>query len=83
MSRSSNMVSNYIAIGQETLSNLMSQKERLKGVQKTTFDMLNYLGISNSLMRSVERRDKIDKWFVYIGMILILLLILYLLWRRK
>lgn len=83
MSRSSNMVNNYIAIGQETLSNLMSQKERLKGVQKTTFDMLNYLGISNSLMRSVERRDKIDKWFVYIGMILILLLILYLLWWRK
>ena len=83
LSRSSNMVNNYIAIGQETLSNLISQKERLKGVQKTTLDMLNYLGISNSLMRSVERRDFVDKWIVYVGMILILLLILYLLWWRK
>ena len=83
LSRSSNMVNNYIAIGQETLSNLISQKERLKGVQKTTLDMLNYLGISNSLMRSVERRDFVDKWIVYIGMILILLLVLYLVWWRK
>lgn len=83
LSRSSNMVNNYIAIGQETISNLMSQKERLKGVQKTTLDMLNYLGISNSLMRSVERRDFVDKWIVYVGMILILLLLVYLLWWRK
>jgi len=77
------MINNYLAIGQETLSNLVSQKERLKGVQKTTLDMLNYLGISNSLMRSVERRDSVDKWIVYIGMFLILLLLFYLLYWRK
>jgi Golgi SNAP receptor complex protein 2 len=77
------MINNYLAIGQETLSSLMSQRDRLKGVQKKTLDMLNYLGISNSLMRSVERRDNVDKWIVYIGMILILLLVFYLLFWRK
>ena len=77
------MINNQLAIGQETLSNLVSQKERLKGVQKTTLDMLNYLGVSNSLMRSVERRDFVDKWIVYVGMVLVLLLVIYLLFWRK
>ena len=74
---SARMMNDYIAIGQETLGNLLSQKERIKGVQRRVFDILNYLGLSNSIMRVVERRDIVDKWIVYIGMMLVTFLLFF------
>lgn len=79
LQRSSKMMNDYLAIGQETLSDLMSQKERLKGIQRKAFDILNSLGIANALMKAVEGRDSVDKWIVYGGMIFILILI-FLVW---
>jgi len=78
--RSSRMVNEYLTMGQETLQDLVSQRERLKSIQRKAFDMLNYLGISNTLMKGVEQRDVVDRWIVIGGMILILVL-LYLVWR--
>jgi Golgi SNAP receptor complex protein 2 len=74
--RSGRMLNEYIAIGQETMSGLMSQKERLKGIQRKAFDILNSLGIANSLMRAVEGRDTVDKWIVFGGMAAILIIII-------
>lgn len=79
LNRSSNMISNYLTIGKDTLDELISQKDRIKVVQRKVFDMLNYLGISNSMMKTVEGRENIDKYIVYVGMILTLI-ILFLLW---
>ena len=70
LNRSSNMINSYIAQGQETLQELLSQKDRLKNVQRKVLDIMNYLGISNSIMKAVERRDFTDKWIVISGMIL-------------
>lgn len=75
LNRTGKMLNEYIAIGQETMSNLGSQKERLKGIQRKAFDILNSLGIANTLMKVVEGRDKVDKWIVYGGMALILVII--------
>lgn len=75
LQRSGRMLNEYIAVGQETMSNLMSQKERLKGIQRKAFDILNSLGIANTLMRAVERRDSVDQWIVYGGMVFIVVLI--------
>jgi Golgi SNAP receptor complex protein 2 len=75
LQRSGRMLNEYIAVGQETMSNLLSQKERLKGIQRKAFDILNSLGIANSLMKAVEGRDGVDKWIVYGGMVFILILI--------
>ena len=75
---SNKMMNDYISIGQETLSNLFAQKERMKGVQRKMFDIINYLGLSNSIMRAVEKRDYTDKWIVITGMVLITLLIVLL-----
>lgn len=75
LGHSSRMMSDYLATGQETLSNLLSQRERLKSVQRKVFDILNYLGLSNTIIKNVERRDSVDKWIVYAGMFFILLLI--------
>lgn len=80
LSRSSQYVNEYLNIGKETLSELISQRERLKGIQRKALDMMNYLGISGNLLKSVEMRDNVDKWIVYTGMAIILL-VLYIIWK--
>lgn len=80
LTRSTRMVNEYLVIGQETLGELVNQKERLKSIQRKAFDMLNYLGLSNTLLRNVERRDGVDKWIVFGGMALISLLLFGIWW---
>lgn len=75
LSQSERMVREYIAIGQTTLSELTSQRDRLKVVQKKALDMMNYLGLSNSIMRFVEKRDVTDRNIVFVGMAVISLLL--------
>lgn len=80
LTRSSHMISEYLTMGQETLGELVSQRERLKSIQRRALDMFNYLGISNTLMKNVERRDVVDNWIVIGGAVLILGL-LWFVWR--
>jgi Golgi SNAP receptor complex protein 2 len=84
LERSSRMINDYLSIGQDTLSELVGQRERLKGIQRKAFDIMNYLGLSNTIMKNVELRDWVDKWLVYIGMIAILGLIflIYFFWKK-
>ncbi len=79
LNQSHSMVRQYIAVGQETLNELISQRDRLKSVQRKVLDMVNYLGLSNSIMRAVENRDFTDKWIVIAGMCIILIF-LFLVW---
>jgi golgi SNAP receptor complex member 2 len=81
--RSQGMVESYLEIGRDTLSELLGQKERLKSAQRKVFDIANYLGLSNSIMKTVEGRDAADKWITYIGMFLILLLLFVIWWWRS
>ena len=53
LTSSSRMVGDYLAVGQETLAELHAQRDRLKGVQKKVFDMLNYLGMYKPVYTSV------------------------------
>ncbi len=78
--RNITLISEYIALSRESLSELFSQKERLKGVQRKVYDILNYLGKSNSIIRAVEKREIVDKYLVYVGMVVVtgLLLFVYL-----
>jgi golgi SNAP receptor complex member 2 len=77
LGHSSNMMNDYIASGQETLSNLLSQRERLKNVHRKVFDILNYLGLSTAIMKNVERRDSVDRLIVFGGMFFIIALIVF------
>ena len=83
LGHSSRMMNDYIASGQETLGNLLSQRERMKSIQRKVFDILNCLGLSNTIIKNVERRDSVDKWIVYGGMLLILVLIAFLCYRYR
>eukprot|EP01040_Poterioochromonas_malhamensis_P011209 gene11209-12213_t len=80
LTRSSRMVNDYINVGRETLDELVNQRERLKGIQRRAFDILNYLGLSNTIMKNVELRDWVDKWIVYIGMAFIVALMFVVWW---
>ena len=82
LDRSQGMVQSYLSIGRETLEDLYSQKERLKGVQRKALDILNYLGLSQSIMKNVENRENIDKWITYIGMFTITCILVSILYYR-
>ena len=77
--QSHTMVSDLIGSGQASLSALVEQRQRLKGVKRFILDIGNKLGLSNSLMRIVERRDVTDAYLVFGGMV-ITLIVLYLCW---
>eukprot|EP00112_Aurelia_sp_Birch-Aquarium-sp1_P008160 Seg1896.3 transcript_id=Seg1896.3/GoldUCD/mRNA.D3Y31 product="Golgi SNAP receptor complex member 2" protein_id=Seg1896.3/GoldUCD/D3Y31 len=55
--------------GQNILAGLKEQRLSLKGIQKRIFDIGNALGLSNTVMRLIEKRGTQDKWILYGGMI--------------
>ena len=79
LSQSERMIREYIAVGQSTLGELISQRDRLKGVQRKVLDIMNYLGLSSSIMKAVEGREATDRIIVFAGMAIIVILLL-LIW---
>uniref|UniRef100_A0A803MPA6 Uncharacterized protein n=1 Tax=Chenopodium quinoa TaxID=63459 RepID=A0A803MPA6_CHEQI len=45
-------------------------------------DVLNTVGLSNSVLRLIERRNRVDTWIKFAGMILTFV-VLIMLWRWK
>ena len=62
--------------GNNALGNLRSQRETLKGAQKRILDIGNTLGLSNHTMKLIERRIHEDKYVVFGGMAITLLIII-------
>ena len=58
-----------------SLSALMQQRSSLKGVQRKVLDMAQTLGLSNNVLRMIERRQFWDKVILYGGMLTTLALI--------
>ena len=82
LDRSNSMVKDYISQGQETLQELMQQRDRMKGVQKKVLDIANYLGLSNAIMKAVGDREKVDAIITYGAMALITILVVVILFTR-
>lgn len=68
-------VDDMLSTGTNTLENLRSQRERVKGVGKRILDMGNTLGLSNHTMKWIENRISQDAYVLYIGMAVTLLII--------
>lgn len=79
LSRSQKMLQDYIGVGKETLTELMSQRERLQGVQKSLVDIMQSLGFSSGMVRAIEKIDFTDRLIVFGGMFGVCLL-LVLIW---
>ncbi|CAJ1854528.1 unnamed protein product [Sphenostylis stenocarpa] len=74
---------NANAIGEAILSSIHGQRERLKSAHRKALDILNTVGISNSVLRLIERRNRVDQWIKYVGMLLtVIFLIAFVYWRH-
>jgi Golgi SNAP receptor complex protein 2 len=73
------MVTDLIANGEASLNSLVEQRQRLGGVGKFLGQIDDRLGISNSTMRIIERRDITDAYFV-LGGCVITCIVIYFVW---
>lgn len=80
VSRSSQLLEDTFATGVAILSKYSEQREHLKRAQRKALDVLNSLGLSNSLLRLIERRNRVDKWIKYAGMVFTVVVIFFF-WR--
>ncbi|GBG75696.1 hypothetical protein CBR_g20321 [Chara braunii] len=61
--------------GTQVLQSYAEQRERLKSAQRKALDMLNTVGLSSSLLRMAERRQFWDRWLVYAGMVVTIVVV--------
>ncbi|XAR64864.1 hypothetical protein NMG60_11008746 [Bertholletia excelsa] len=80
---SGKMLEESYATGVAILAQYAGQRERLKRAQRKALDVLNTVGLSNSVLRLIEKRHRVDKWIKYIGMTLtVIILIAFWRWTR-
>ena len=65
--------------GRDIVTNLYSQSEILKKVKQRTMQMLNTIGMSESILKLIDKRTKADV-FIFIALAIITLLIIYVLY---
>ena len=66
--------------GRNILGNLRDQKGILKDAQRKVLDVMNTLGLSNTVMRLIERRTAQDKWIFWGGVaitLVVMTLVIY------
>ncbi|MED6135096.1 hypothetical protein PIB30_042982 [Stylosanthes scabra] len=74
---------NSTALGETILSSIHGQRERLKSAHRKALDVLNTVGMSNSVLRVIERRNRVDQRIKYAGMLLtVIFLFAFVMWRR-
>lgn len=80
---SSRMLEEAYATGVAVLSKYSEQRDHLKRAQRKALDVMNTLGLSNTLLRLIERRNRVDKWIKYVGMVFtIIIVIVFWRWTR-
>ena len=73
-------VDDMLNSGSAILGNLREQRGTLKGAHKKILDVVNYLGLSNTVLRLVEKRAHQDKFVLYGGMV-VCCIIMFLVWK--
>ncbi|XP_002525701.2 membrin-11 [Ricinus communis] len=80
---SKSMMEESLSTGYAILSKYSEQRQRLKNAQRKALDVLNTVGLSNSVLRLIERRSRVDRWIKYVGMLITLALMYFLVsWSR-
>jgi Golgi SNAP receptor complex protein 2 len=69
--------------GVDVLGAMAGQRDRLKSAQRRVFDVLNAVGLSDSVLRVAERRLAVDKLIAYGGMLGVTVLLIVLYWWLK
>ncbi|CAG5133160.1 unnamed protein product [Candidula unifasciata] len=77
---SNKLMDNLIGQGGSILTNLRDQRMTLKGAHRRLLDLTNTLGLTNTVMRLIEKRSGQDKIIMFILM-LVCLIFMYLVWK--
>ncbi|KAL3807721.1 hypothetical protein ACHAXA_008294, partial [Cyclostephanos tholiformis] len=78
LANSRGMMNELLATGANTLTGLVGQRSRMRWVNRKMLDIGNKIGLSNSTMRMIERRDATDAYLVFGGMVVTMLVIYFL-----
>eukprot|EP00931_Biecheleriopsis_adriatica_P078256 TRINITY_DN51713_c0_g1_i1.p1 TRINITY_DN51713_c0_g1~~TRINITY_DN51713_c0_g1_i1.p1 ORF type:complete len:221 (-),score=60.34 TRINITY_DN51713_c0_g1_i1:75-737(-) len=76
---SANALDEVLEQGRSILGNIVNQNKVLKNARRKLLDAANSIGVSQSLVGVIDRRQTGDKWLVYGGMAFTLFL-LFSLW---
>mmetsp|Transcript_4329 Transcript_4329/g.7216 ORF Transcript_4329/g.7216 Transcript_4329/m.7216 type:complete len:215 (+) Transcript_4329:97-741(+) len=77
LQQSSLLVDDLLNTGEASLGSLVNQRSQLRGVRKVVADMANRLGLTNTTMRIIERRDITDAYLV-LGGIVVTCIVIYI-----
>ena len=77
------MVQEALATGGAALAAMAGQRDTLKRAQRKALDVVHGLGLSDSLLRLIERRQKLDSALAYGGMAVVTLVVLWAWWHFK
>lgn len=83
LASSHTMMDEISSAAENVMMNLKTQRTMLKGVHRKVLDVGQTLGLSNSLMKVIERRTTGDKVLVYGGMAVISLLLWLVIWHTR
>lgn len=83
IANSKSVVEEAYQTGIGILSAMSGQRDRLKSAQRKVLDVLNGLGMSDSVLRLAERRIALDKLIAYGGMAALTLTLIALFWWLK
>lgn len=70
-------IDDLLGSGHSVLENLRGQRNTLKNAHKKVLDLMNTLGLSNTVMRLIERRTYQDKFILYGGMLFTCVIIFF------
>eukprot|EP01130_Rhizamoeba_saxonica_P007730 TRINITY_DN3136_c0_g1_i3.p1 TRINITY_DN3136_c0_g1~~TRINITY_DN3136_c0_g1_i3.p1 ORF type:complete len:214 (-),score=31.30 TRINITY_DN3136_c0_g1_i3:62-703(-) len=82
LDESHKIVDDLLDMAGSIYSTLHSDNITLKNVRTKVMDIANVLGVSNSVIRMIERRLFVDKLILYGGMLFILLLLIVAVYYR-
>ncbi|KAI8806732.1 hypothetical protein BJ742DRAFT_815114 [Cladochytrium replicatum] len=75
-----NRLDEFILMGRQSLQELVDQRNMLKNTRRRMLDIANSLGLSTSVIRFIEQRTVTDRYILYGGMVLMVVL-MYLIVR--
>ena len=78
LQRSKQLAEEMLSSGNFITEEMTKQDEALKKIKRRTLQMLNSIGMSESILKLIDRRSKID-FLIFIGLVLFTLAFLYVL----
>ncbi len=83
MHRSKQVAEEAYQTGVSVLAAMSQQRDRLKSAHRKVLDVLNTIGLSDSVLRVAERRIAVDKLIAYGGRAEVTLILIVLYWWFK